>query len=204
MTIDPNALVAVMAKAGPIGIGGLAIAEKMCPFVPSYVVFVLTGMTVAAGQGDLTATAVAAALGSTVGSLWWYGIGFALGPQRSLRFVERFGRFVLLKPALYRRMADAYRHHHFLVTVIGQTIPAVRVYLSIPAGVLNLALMTFVAATLLGSFIWSAPLLTLGYLMQETTGAATSGLLTIAVLVSLELAAIAVWRLASRHRTKRG
>jgi membrane protein DedA with SNARE-associated domain len=202
MTIDTDALVLMMAKAGPIGAGAIAIAEKMFPFIPSYVVFVLLGMTVASSQGNLATTAIAAAIGSTIGTLWWYGIGFALGPQRSASFVERFGRFIFLKPALYQRMATAYCRNHFWVTVFGQTIPAVRVYLAIPAGVLNLALATFVAATLVGSFVWSTPLLMLGYLLGNRADILSMALLVTAALIALELTAVAVWRLASRQRSR--
>jgi membrane protein DedA with SNARE-associated domain len=202
MMIDTDALVLMMAKAGPIGAGTLAIAEKMFPFIPSYVVFVLLGMTVASSQGDLATTAIAAAVGSTIGTLWWYGIGFALGSQRSAAFIERCGRFFFLNPALYQRMAGAYCRNHFWVTVLGQTIPAVRVYLAIPAGVLNLALATFLAATLIGSFVWSTPLLILGYLLGNRADVASAALLVIAALIALELMAIAAWRVASRHRRR--
>jgi alkaline phosphatase len=83
----------------------------------------------------------------------------------------RFGRFIFLKPTLYQQMAGAYRRNHFWVTVVGQTIPAVRVYLSIPAGVLNLAVANFLMATLIGSLVWSAPcwLLDTTYKEEEAT-----------------------------------
>ncbi len=92
--MDTHAFVSLMAEAGPAGIVGIAIAEKIFPLVPSYVVFVLLGMTVALGQGDLTMTVAAAAIGSTIGSLCWYGLGFALGAERSESFVTRFGRYI--------------------------------------------------------------------------------------------------------------
>lgn len=194
--MDTQALVSLMAEAGPVGIVGVAVAEKILPFVPSYVVFVLLGMTVASGHGDLTVTVAAAAIGSTIGSFWWYGLGLALGAERSESFVARFGRYIFLKPALYRRMAEAYRRRQFWVTVVGQTIPAVRVYLSIPAGVINLPTTKFTAATLIGSLIWTGPLLAAGFALQGTDPdhAASGGLLLITALVALECTALLVWR----------
>lgn len=194
--MDTHTFVSVMAEAGPVGIMGIAIAEKIFPIVPSYLVFVLLGMTVALGQGDLTITVAAAAVGSTIGSLCWYGLGFALGPERSESFVTRFGRYVFLKPTLYRRMADAYRRNHFWVTVIGQTIPAVRVYLSIPAGVINLAIANYTAAILIGSLVWSGPLLIAGYVLQGRGSdvAMSSAVLLMTALVGLELLIVLIWR----------
>jgi membrane protein DedA with SNARE-associated domain len=197
MTMDTHAFVSLMAEAGPVGIVGIAIAEKIFPIVPSYLVFVLLGMTVALGQGDLTTTVAAAAIGSTIGSLCWYGLGFALGAKRSESFVTRFGRYVFLKPNFYHRMADAYRRNHFWVTVVGQTIPAVRVYLSIPAGVINLAILHFTAAIFIGSLVWSGPLLIAGYALQGRGSdvATSSAFLLMTALVGLELLIVFVWRM---------
>jgi alkaline phosphatase len=82
---------------------------------------------------------------------------------------------------------------------VGQTIPAARVYLSIPAGVLNLAILNFLGATLIGSIIWSGPLLTLGYVLRERNAdAAFSGLLVVTALVGFEFLVLLAWRL-TRH-----
>ncbi|MEH2508802.1 membrane protein DedA with SNARE-associated domain [Nitrobacteraceae bacterium AZCC 1564] len=202
MTIDTHAFVSLMAEAGPVGVVGIAIAEKIFPLVPSYLVFVLLGITVAWGQGDLTMTVASAAIGSTIGSLCWYGLGFALGAERSESFVARFGHYIFLKPTLYRRIAEAYRRNHFWVTVVGQTIPVVRVYLSIPAGVINLAVVEFTTAILIGSLTWTGPLLIAGYVLQGRGSdvATSSALLLMTALVGLELLAILIWRLLRAAR----
>jgi membrane protein DedA with SNARE-associated domain len=202
--IDVPAIITLFAEAGPIGIGIVALAEKFFPVVPSYIVFVLLGMTAASGQSDLAVTVAATATGSTLGALGWYGLGLALGQRRTEALIERFGRFIFLKPALYQRMAGAYRRNHFWVTVVGQTIPAVRVYLSIPAGVLKLAILNFVGATLIGSMVWSGPLLTLGYVLRERSAdAAFSGLLVVTAMVGLEFLGLLAWHLARRSSSPR-
>ncbi len=195
-SMDMPGFLTMLVEAGPLGIAGIALAEKFFPFVPSYVVFVVLGMTAASGQGNLAVTLAAIVAGSTIGALGWYCLGLALGPRRAEALVERFGRFIFLKPALYHRMTGAYRRNHFWVTVVGQTIPAVRIYLSIPAGVLQLAIANFVTATLIGSLLWSGPLVTLGYVLRERGAEATSlGLLVVTVLVGLELVVLLGWRL---------
>ena len=196
VSMDMPDFVTMLVEAGPIGIAGIALAEKFFPVVPSYVVFVVLGMTAASGQSNLAVTLAAIVAGSTIGALGWYCLGLALGPRRAEALIERFGRFLFLKPALYHRMTGAYRRNHFWVTVVGQTIPAVRVYLSIPAGVLQLAIANFLTATLIGSLLWSGPLVTLGYVLRETgADAASLGLLVVTVLVGLELVILLGWRL---------
>jgi membrane protein DedA with SNARE-associated domain len=198
------ALVTTMLGFGPLGIGAVALVEKMLPVVPSYLVLIVLGITTVSGQGDLVVAVVAATAGSTVGALWWYGLGLALGSKRMDALIERFGRFIFLKPLLYRKMAGAYRRNHFWVTVAGQTIPVVRVYLSIPAGVLGLALLNFVTATFLGSLIWNAPLLTLGYVLRGSGADAGSlGLGLVAGLAAFEAIVLCVWRFGRGHRGPR-
>jgi membrane protein DedA with SNARE-associated domain len=199
-SMDLAGVVTMLVEAGPIGIGCVALAEKLFPVVPSYVVFVLLGMATAVGQTDLAVSVAATAIGSTIGALGWYCVGLALGPKRVETLVERFGRLILLKPAFYRRMAGAYTRNHFWITVVGQTIPVVRIYLSIPAGVLNLALVNFLVATLIGSLAWSGPLLALGYVLRSKgADAASLGLAFVVALIGLEVVVLLVWR-QIRHR----
>jgi membrane protein DedA with SNARE-associated domain len=194
------AFVTIVLGFGPFGIGAVALVEKMFPVVPSYVVLILLGITAVPGQGDLVLAVIATTVGSTIGALWWYGLGLVLGSKRIEAVVERFGRFVFLKPSLYQKMAGAYRRNHFWVTVAGQTIPVVRVYLSIPAGVLGLAVVNFVVATLLGSLIWNAPLLTLGYVLRGSgVDAGVVGLWLVAGLVAFEVMALWAWRFGRRR-----
>jgi alkaline phosphatase len=69
--------------------------------------------------------------------------------------------------------------------------------------VLNLAIANFLMATLIGSLVWSAPLLALGYSLQgRSADAASSGLLVITALVALEFLLFAAWR-TIRHSRKR-
>jgi len=96
--------ITMLAESGPIGIGAVALAEKFFPMVPSYVVFVLLGMMAASGESELVVTVAATATGSTIGALAWYGLGHALGAKRIEALIERFGRFISLKPALYHRI----------------------------------------------------------------------------------------------------
>jgi alkaline phosphatase len=192
---DLPAFVSIVLGFGPLGVGAVALIEKMFPVVPSYLVLILLGHTAVSGQGDLVLAIIATTVGSSIGALWWYGLGLVLGSKRIETLVERFGRFVFLKPSLYRKMAGAYRRNHFWVTVAGQTIPVVRVYLSIPAGVLGLAMVNFVAATLLGSLIWNAPLLTLGYFLRGSgVDAGAVGLWMVGGLAAFEVMALGAWR----------
>lgn len=184
--MGPSSFFAAWLGCGLVGIAGLAFAEKFVPVLPSYVLLMLIGMSAADGVG-LALMVLATALGSLGGACGWYGIGCVLGDARVTRLVARFGKFAFLKPALYARLTEAYRNNHFWVTLLGQTVPMARVYLSLPAGVLRLEPLTFVAATAIGTLIWNVPFLCLGYLLRNSGhDAAQVGFWTAIVLIAAE------------------
>lgn len=196
----PAPLVALLG-AGLIGIGSIAFVEKLLPAVPSYVLYVFLGMTVVPDSAALGLTILAAGTGSALGTLCWYLLGRALGPQRTEAAVARFGRYVNLDVARYRRLGDAYLRRPFLVSLIGQITPVVRLYAPLPAGMLGLRPLTFFAAATLGCALWNGLLLGFGYLLRQGShDPVRVGLAVVTGLLVLELGAILVLQLRRRAR----
>jgi alkaline phosphatase len=150
----------------------------------------LLGLTVSDGA-TLAMAILATSVGSVVGAIGWYGLGHALGSQRIDRLMRTYGKYVLLRPSFYEQLTDAYRGNHFWVTLIGQTLPTVRIYLALPAGVLRLEPRAFVAATAIGTVIWNMPFLSLGYALRDSGQDPVSiGFWVVAILVAVEVAII--------------
>ncbi len=143
----------------------MALAERLIPVVPSYGLFIFLGSGMVAAPMDLLPLIITATIASTLGAVCWYGIGNALGAARTHMLVKRFGRYVWLKEALYLSLADRYSRNAFVATFIGQMVPVVRVYLSLPAGILRLPIAIFAFAVFLGSAIWVGGFTTLGYVL---------------------------------------
>ncbi|OYW46344.1 MAG: hypothetical protein B7Z08_02525 [Sphingomonadales bacterium 32-68-7] len=151
------------AAYGLLGAFLLALAERLVPVVPSYGLFIFLGSTLAERPIDLVPLILLTTLASTLGAIGWYGIGYALGEERTHRAVVRYGRFVWLKEPLYLSLAARYERNAFVATFVGQTIPVVRCYLSLPAGILALPLATFALAVFLGSALWVGGFIGMGY-----------------------------------------
>lgn len=152
------------------GFGGivcLATMEKFVPLIPSYLLLLFLGMAVSDING-LGNTILAATTGSTLGAMCWYYLGKFWGAGRVAGLVRRYGRYLFVSMQFYNRMTNAYRRNHFWVTLSGQLIPAVRIYLALPAGVLRLHFPTFAAATCIGSLLWNVTFLCLGYIIRAT------------------------------------
>jgi membrane protein DedA with SNARE-associated domain len=188
--MDTSSTIAMFLHFGLAGVACLAVAEKFIPLFPSYVLLMLLGLTVSDG-GTLAMTIVATSIGSVVGAIGWYGLGRALGSQRIDRLVKTYGKYVLLRPSFYEQLTNAYRGNHFWVTLIGQTLPTVRIYLALPAGVLRLEPRAFVAATAIGTVIWNMPFLSLGYALRGSGQDPVSiGFWVVAVLIAVEISII--------------
>ncbi|AUC94145.1 DedA family protein [Bradyrhizobium sp. SK17] len=201
--MDTSSTIAMFLHFGLAGIGCLAIAEKFIPLLPSYVLLMLLGLTVPDGA-TLAMTILATSAGSVVGAIGWYGLGRTLGSQRIERLVARFGKFVLLRPSLYRQLTDAYRGNHFWVTLIGQILPTVRIYLALPAGVLRLEPRAFVMATAIGTVIWNMPFLSLGYALRGSGHDPVSlGFWVVVALIAVEVALFLGFRLYKRSLAPR-
>ena len=201
--MDTSSTIAMFLHFGLVGIGCLAVAEKFIPLLPSYVLLMLLGLAVPDGA-TLAMTILATSAGSVVGAIGWYGLGRALGTRRVERLVTRFGKFVLLRPSLYRQLTNAYRGNHFWVTLIGQTLPTVRIYLALPAGVLRLEPRAFVMATAIGTVIWNMPFLSLGYALSGSGHDPVSlGFWVVVALVAVEVALFLGFRLYKRSLAPR-
>ncbi len=190
-----------LLACGLIGVTALSFMEKFIPVLPSYTLFLLLGLAAVDGTGDLARTALASTLGSVAGAVCWYTVGRLVGGARCERLVHRYGKYLLLPSDRYRRLAAAYTRHHFWVTAVSQTVPTARIYLALPAGVIGLAFLPFLVATSLGTLVWNAPLITLGYLLRDTGWSlVATGLAFTAIMVAIEAAVVVIVARAHRQR----
>ncbi len=194
--MDATAFVSAMAGIGLPGILILTLLEKLIPVMPSYVLLVGIGMAHALDPRMLPLVIAASTVGSTLGSLLWYGIGRAFGETRTGMLVQRWGHWLFLSPSLYRQLTAAFERHQFRIALFGQTIPTVRIYLALPAGVMALPIATFGVATFIGTILWNAPLITIGWWVRDMGYDRISvGLVVVAVIVVIEALVLVAARL---------
>jgi membrane protein DedA with SNARE-associated domain len=145
-----------------IGYAGLFILmtmESSALPIPSEVVLPLAGYLAFSGKMNLGLALVDATLAGLAGSLISYYLGLKLGRPVVYRVLGRLG----VSP---KRLDDGERwvdSKGAWSVFIGRFIPGVRSVISIPAGILRMELMPFVVLTVVGSFVWSAALIYVGY-----------------------------------------
>jgi membrane protein DedA with SNARE-associated domain len=152
----------VIAALGTVGVGLLTLGEVFFPPIPSEVVLPLAGFL--AGQGRLGPVAVLAwaTAGSLIGALALYWLGAALGADRLKRLADRIP---LLDARDVERAEDWFSRHGVWAVLLGRMVPGVRSLVSIPAGVERMPLWLFSLLTIVGSAVWNAIFIGLGYLL---------------------------------------
>ncbi|WP_431915580.1 DedA family protein [Micromonospora wenchangensis] len=165
--VDPNQftgltgwVAGVIDSLGTVGVAFLVALESIIPPIPSEIVLAMAGYLAAEGRFSLVVIVLAATVGSLVGALVLYWLGAALGEERLKRWLDRI-------PLVDRddlEKADRWfeRHGRWAV-LIGRLVPVVRSLVSVPAGANRMPMGEFVLLTTLGSGVWNALVVGLGY-----------------------------------------
>jgi membrane protein DedA with SNARE-associated domain len=152
-------LLELVERLGAVGVGLTILVETVVPPIPSEAVLGLAGANISAGRMSVVPVAVLATLGSVLGALFFYAVGRALGPRRARAFLDRLP---LVETEDVDRTFEWFERHGRKAVFFGRMVPIVRSFVSVPAGVVRMPLLPFVAYTAAGSLIWNSVLIGLG------------------------------------------
>jgi membrane protein DedA with SNARE-associated domain len=143
---------------GYLGVAILMAIESAAIPLPSEVIKPFAGFLAAGGQFSLIGLGLAGGIGSTIGSLVTYYIGYFGGRP----LIAKYGHWIFLSEReLYvtERFFQRFKH---TATLFGRVLPVIRTFISIPAGIAQVPVITFAINAFIGSFIWSLFLAWLG------------------------------------------
>lgn len=155
--------VMIIGTTGYPGIFLLMVLESMVFPVPSEAVMPFAGFLIVDGQFTFTGVIVASTLGSIVGSLLSYAIGYYGGKP----FIHRFGKYLLLNNHHLEISQRFFDKHGQITILISRFIPVVRHLISIPAGFGKMNLITFSVYTIIGAGLWNAFLTYVGFKLKS-------------------------------------
>ncbi len=158
-----NFIIQTISNSGYGGIFLLMVAESALIPIPSEVIMPFSGYLVSTGKLNSVYVILAGSIGNLVGSLIAFFIGLRLGRN----FILKYGKYVLLKKSHLELTENYFRKYGERATFISRLLPAVRTYISLPAGVANMNLKKFMAYTLAGSLIWNTMLTYVGIKLGE-------------------------------------
>ena len=158
-----NTAVAFISATSYPGIFLLMVLESMVFPVPSEAVMPFAGFLIVDGQFTFTGVIIASTLGSIVGSLLSYAMGFYGGKP----FIKRFGKYLLLDVHDVEITEKFFAKRGELTIFIARFVPVIRHLISIPAGLGKMRLGKFIIYTTLGAGLWNSFLAYVGFKLKE-------------------------------------
>lgn len=164
---------AIYEAVGYFGVALWVAIESVIIPIPSEIILPFAGFLAAdpASLEPLTGSpwsipilVVFATLGSLVGALVAYGIGYWGGRP----LLVRWGRFLRFTEEDLVRTEGFFERWGAWASLLGRMVPVVRSLVSFGAGVGKMDLRPFVVFTILGSAPWNLALILAGYLLGES------------------------------------
>lgn len=103
------------------------------------------------------------AVGNLIGSIVAYGVGMWGGRP----FLMRWGKYILISHHDLDKADNWFRRYGGWSVFISRLLPAVRTFISLPAGISKMPFIKFCIYSFIGAFIWSVALAYGGYLIGE-------------------------------------
>lgn len=148
---------------GYVGIVLLMTLESCFVPFPSEVVMIPAGYLASRGEMNAFIAVLCGVCGSVLGALINYFICFFWGRA----FVLKYGKFVGINEQKFAKFEAFFNKHGEFSTFTCRLLPAIRQYISMPAGLAKMNLARFVIFTALGSALWVSILVALGYFVGE-------------------------------------
>jgi membrane protein DedA with SNARE-associated domain len=196
-----DALTWVVGLVETLGYSGLAIVvalENVFPPIPSEAVLPLAGYLVSQGRMTLWGAVLASTVGSVVGALMLYWLGYAWGEKRVRWLVQAYGRWLMIDEDDLDRAQEWFEEHGRTAVFVARLAPLTRSVISIPAGVAKMPMGPFLLYTTLGSAIWNAVLIGAGWLLGANWGLVEKYQSLLGTAVVVLLVAVVVWFIGRR------
>lgn len=140
--------------------------ESACIPIPSEIVMPYAGILVAEGRFNLWTAVLVGSLANLTGSL----IAYFVGRYGGRAFLTRYGKYIFLSQR-HLAAADRWFERRGEITVlVARVLPAIRTFISLPAGITRMNIVRFSLYSLLGALPWNFALAYLGWLFADKWG----------------------------------
>ena len=155
-------IIQLIQQSGYVGVFILMALESALIPIPSEVTMPFAGFLVQQGKLNLYLVILVGAFANLTGSLVAYGLGYYLEETVILKLIDKYGKFVLISKKEYEHSMHWFRKYGDSVAFFSRILPAVRTFISLPAGLSEMNIWKFSIFTFLGSLIWSTFLTLVG------------------------------------------
>lgn len=153
----------IISSLGYFGIGAGMLIESACIPLPSEMILPLAGFMVADGRIDLWLANLAVSIGSMIGSLTAYTVGYYGGRP----FILKYGKYFFVSEEHFYKAEHTFNKHGPAAVFFGRLLPVIRTFISLPAGMAKMNLKKFVLYSLAGMIPWNFMLIFLGFKLGQ-------------------------------------
>ncbi|MGO9119452.1 MAG: DedA family protein [Desulfomonilaceae bacterium] len=187
-------------QGGYLGAALLMMLESMVAPVSSELVMPFVGFLVAEGKFSPVIAILATSLGSIIGSLVSYYMGYYGGRP----VVLKVGRYLLLNQEHLEWTERWFARHGSWTIFVSRFIPVVRHLISLPAGMGRMRIAPFCIYTLIGATIWNSFLLWCGYMLRQNWKLIEQYTHELDIAVALGLIICIIWFVVTHVRRVNG
>ena len=137
--------------------------ESACIPIPSEIVMPYAGHLVAKGKLGIMQAALVASLANLSGS--W--LAYTVGRYGGRAFIDRYGRYIFLSKKHLNDADHWFARRGEITVFLSRMLPAVRTFISLPAGIAKMDFFKFSIYSFLGSLPWNVALVYLGYIFTD-------------------------------------
>lgn len=131
--------------------------------IPSEIVLPLAGLLAAQGTLNFFAALAVGIVGSMVGSLIDYAIGYYLGKEVVYKHLAIFH----IKRQTLDGFDNWFNRNGKAAVLITRLLPIIRTIINFPAGFAKMSLRDFVLYSLAGMIVWDTVLMAYGYVLKS-------------------------------------
>ena len=139
-----------------IGIFVLMVSNGLFSFPSSQILYILVGYFVGIGYLELLPASLIGAFGNAIGNIFLYEAVRAKG-------VSVVERFQVLRKSDLKRVEIVFRKKGLWFLFVGKLLPAIKVFIPIPAGLTKVHRGAFALLMLSSSWIWALGFISIGY-----------------------------------------
>lgn len=160
-------IITIISALGYVGIFALMAAESALIPIPSEITLTFAGYLASIGRFNLYTVILVGSLADLFGSCFTYWLGRWGERAFAENIIRKYGKYILVSVYDLDRSERWYRKYGQVITFFSRVLPVIRTYISLPAGIAKMNFWRFSLFTFLGSFIWSAFLVYLGFMLGK-------------------------------------
>ena len=195
-----------ISQHGYLAIFVLMVLESACIPIPSEVIMLFGGalaggLTLAGVHVQLNTIGVG--LAGTAGNLVGALLAYAVGRVGGRPLIERWGRYVLLRPHELDRAERFFDRRGKAAIFFGRMVPVVRTFISLPAGIAEVPVVPFAVLIGLGTLPWTFGLAIAGDSLASNWKSVSNAFTPISIVVGVVLLGLIAWWVTKRLRESR-